>query len=165
MELTAYMDDALDIGGTTMALWSGGIDMSNYAFAKGYLPLEKTKLGGVLDSLKLHSSWALKAPLWNALSRAFVRHAGATVHIFVRSVQADSVLIAEEVPGLGELEALTGKPIATAWHAVYTDPDTKQHAEIDAGRNLVADFTYPTRVLAAAAIYDYNQGFPSGPKS
>ncbi len=89
-----------------------------------------------------------------------LRRAGLVeVHIFVRSVQPDSVLLAEEVPGLRNLQALA--PITERWHAVYTDPQKKHH-EIDPARNLVDDYAYPTRVLAAAALYDYNQGYPKG---
>ena len=65
------------------------------------------------------------------------------------------MLLAAEIPGLRELEEMK---ISQKWHAVYTDTN-KAHHDIDNNRKLVDDFTYDTRVKAAAALIDYNQGY------
>ncbi|MFE0173245.1 hypothetical protein ACFWZ2_13065 [Streptomyces sp. NPDC059002] len=97
-ELVKLIGDHLAIGTPTLALWSGGREVSDYALAKGHTPLESTAFGGVVDKLTLTSDWMRKTPMWNVLSKAFVDRARGPVHIFLRAYNPESVLIAQEVP-------------------------------------------------------------------
>jgi hypothetical protein len=139
--------------GTSLALWSGGFAVSQYARAKGHTSLEFTKAGRAIDQLEFHREWKLQAPLWNALSRAFVHQPSPNVHIYIRAWQPNSVLIRSEVPGLRELQALFGNT-RLHWHALYTDAKDVTK-EITRDGRLVDEFTFPQRDLCVAALCKY----------
>ncbi|AKT43317.1 uncharacterized protein CMC5_075490 [Chondromyces crocatus] len=139
--------------GTTMALWAGGLGVSDYAEAKGHTTLESSRLGKVIMALKLHSSWPLLGPMWNVLSRAFVARASSDVHIYMRSYDPNSVLIRAEVPGLREVQALN-ENVRLHWHALYTDKDGKT-SEITPKGDLSKDAEFANRDLCVAAMFNY----------
>ncbi|MFF1510050.1 hypothetical protein [Streptomyces sp. NPDC058326] len=152
-ELVKLIGDYLEIDTPTLALWSGGIEVSEYARAKGHTPLETTPFGGVVHNLTLTSDWMLKTPMWNVLSKAFVDRARGPVHIFLRSYNSDSVLIAQEVPQLRVVMALN-PAVHLVWHPVYTTADGRL-MEITKSLDLAPDATYPTRDECVQVLYDY----------
>lgn len=146
-------DELRLLPGTNLALWSGGFAVSEYAHKKGHTSLEFTKAGKIIDQLEFHSNWSLQAPLWNALSRAFVQHASPDVHIYIRSWDPESVLIRQEVPGLRHLQALY-RQITLHWHALYTD-ERGVTKEITNDARLVEEAEYASRDLCVAALTRY----------
>lgn len=102
--------------GKELALWSGGYDLSSLSNKFGKCPLEQTKLGELLDKLPLTTNWQLEAPLWNIISRTFVRvYEGKNVHAYMRTVDKESVLLRQEIPMLERL----GKIIH--WHILFNN--------------------------------------------
>ncbi|MCF3120300.1 hypothetical protein IPZ68_11385 [Streptomyces arenae] len=156
-EFVRLMSDHLEIGTPTMALWSGGVETSDYAHAKGHTPLERTRIGGVLNVLKLHPDWPLKTPMWNVLSKAFVARATGPVHIFLRSYLPESVLISQEIPQLREVMRLNPN-VKLVWHPVYTTPDGRLR-EIGEDFRLVDNAEYQTRDTCVAVLLDYLRKF------
>jgi hypothetical protein len=152
-ELVNLVGDHLKITTPTLALWSGGFDVSVYAHGKGHTSLEFTRLGKVVDQLELHANWKLQAPLWNVLSTAFVERATGPVHVFLRAYNPDSVLIAQEIPQLRVIQKL--KPDVTLmWHPLYTTPDGKIK-EISADMRLTDNAEYRSRDKCVAVMYHY----------
>ncbi|MFE7596106.1 hypothetical protein [Streptomyces sp. NPDC057494] len=152
-ELVQLIGDYLKIETPTLALWSGGREVSDYALAKGHTPLEATPFGGVVDKLTLTSDWMLKTPMWNVLSRAFVNRARGPVHIFLRTYDPNSVLIAQEVPQLRVVMALN-PAVKLIWHPVYAAADGKL-MEVTKRLELATDVSYPTRDECVRALDEY----------
>ncbi|GGZ93673.1 hypothetical protein [Streptomyces subrutilus] len=152
-DLVKLIGAYLKIKTPTLALWSGGRQMSDYALAKGHTPLESTAFGGVVDKLTLTEDWSLKTPMWNVLSKAFVNHAGGAVHIFLRGYDPDSVLIAQEIPQLRVVMALN-PAVRLVWHPVYTAADGRP-MEITKRLELTTDAHYATRDECVQVLYDY----------
>ncbi|MGW1123085.1 hypothetical protein ACWD5B_39260 [Streptomyces tanashiensis] len=152
-ELVKLIGNYLKIDTPTLALWSGGRQVSDYALAKGHTPLESTPFGSVVDKLTLTSDWMLKTPMWNVLSKAFVNHARGPVHIFLRAYNPDSVLIAQEVPQLRVVKALN-PAVQLIWHPIYTTADGKL-MEITKTLELAPDTPYRTRDECVQVLYDY----------
>jgi hypothetical protein len=121
-----------------MALWSGGYDLSLYARSRGYETLETTRFGRVVDCCKLCSDWKAVSPLWNALSRTYVRWIVAQefkkdVHVFIRCDDPGSVLQREEIPAIVDIMWVLmdeQRPIRLRWHVVWGDgpPHTLREA-------------------------------------
>ncbi|MEU9073848.1 hypothetical protein [Kitasatospora sp. NPDC048538] len=152
-ELVRVVGDYLEIDTPTLALWSGGREVSDYARAKGHTPLESTPFGGVVDKLSLTPDWLLKTPMWNVLSKAFVSRARGPVHIFLRAYDPESVLIAQEVPQLRLVMALN-PAVRLIWHPVYADADGRL-MEVANDLALTSDASYPTRDKCVQVLYDY----------
>ncbi|WP_189956889.1 hypothetical protein [Streptomyces alanosinicus] len=152
-ELVKVVGDYLEIDTPTLALWSGGREVSDYSRTKGHTPLEATPFGGVVDKLTLTSDWLLKTPMWNVLSKAFVSRARGPVHIFLRAYNPDSVLIAQEVPQLRVVMALN-PAVKLVWHPVYAADDGKL-MEVTKSLELASDASYPTRDECVQVLYDY----------
>ncbi|WP_406080388.1 hypothetical protein OG468_08050 [Streptomyces zaomyceticus] len=152
-DLVKLIGDYLKIDTPTLALWSGGRQVSDYALAKGHTPLESTPFGGVVDKLTLTSDWMLKTPMWNVLSKAFVDHARGPVHIFLRAYNPDSVLVAQEIPQLRVVMALN-PAVRLIWHPVYTVADGRL-MEVTKSLELTSDTSYPTRDECVQVLYDY----------
>ena len=103
-----------------LALWSGGIAISQYARKLGYCCLETTRAGEMLDSAKLYNLDKSLWNLWDYLARAFVDQVrGYEVHIFVRNIDRKSTLLQVEVPHLLTME----RDLQIKWH-VIVDTDT-----------------------------------------
>ncbi len=153
LELVKVVGDYLGIDTPTMALWSGGREVSDYARAKGHTPLEATPFGGVVDKLTLIPDWKLKTPMWNVLSKAFVSRARGPVHIFLRAYEPDSVLIAQEVPQLRVIMALH-PAVELIWHPVYAASDGTL-MEVTKNLELTSDASYSTRDESVQVLYDY----------
>nr|BFD96042.1 hypothetical protein KitaXyl93_74020 [Kitasatospora sp. Xyl93] len=152
-ELVQVVGDYLEIGTPTLALWSGGREVSDYALAKGHTPLEATAFGGVVDRLTLTPDWMLKTPMWNVLSKAFVSRSRGPVHIFLRAYDPESVLIAQEVPQLRVVMALD-PAVRLVWHPVYAAADGRL-MEVTRGLDLAADAPCSTRDECVRILYDY----------
>ncbi|MFF7776632.1 hypothetical protein ACFZCG_19680 [Streptomyces tanashiensis] len=152
-DLVKLIGNYLKIDTPTLALWSGGREVSDYALAKGHTPLEATPFGGVVDKLTLTSDWMLKTPMWNVLSKAFVNRARGPVHIFLRTYNPDSVLISQEVPQLRVVMALNPE-VRLIWHPVYAAADGTLR-EVTKRLELTSDSTYPTRDACVRVLDDY----------
>ena len=118
-----------------LALWSGGIDLSDYAFSRGYTPLEQTFFGRIVNQIEFHRQWNLQAPLWNILSSVFASSQSMTVHVFLRTYEADAVLFRREIPQIKQLNPY----VNIRWHAIYTTDgaDNRAFMEIDNNYNLL----------------------------
>jgi hypothetical protein len=152
-ELVNLVGEHLRITTPTLALWSGGFDVSVYAHGKGHTSLEFTRLGKVVDQLELHADWKLQAPLWNVLSTAFVERATGPVHVFLRAYNPDSVLIAQEIPQLRMIQRLN-PAVTLMWHPLYTTPDGKIK-EISERLELTDNAEYKSRDKCVAVMYHY----------
>ncbi|MGW0535599.1 hypothetical protein [Streptomyces sp. NPDC003032] len=156
-EFVKLMTEHLEIKTPTMALWSGGIRTSDYAYGKGHTPLERTRIGSVLNVLELHPDWSLKTPMWNVLSKAFVARATGPVHIFMRAYGPESVLISQEVPQLRLVQQLN-PAVKLVWHPVYTTPDGRMR-EITSDYQLVDNAEYDGRDKCVSVLIQYLRMF------
>ncbi|MEU0300647.1 DUF4157 domain-containing protein [Streptomyces sp. NPDC006175] len=152
-ELVNLVGDALKITTPTLALWSGGFDVSIYAHGKGHTSLEFSRLGKIMDQLELHANWKLQAPLWNVLSTAFVERATGPVHVFLRAYNPDSVLIAQEIPQLRLIQQLN-PAVELIWHPLYTTSDGKIK-EISQRLELTDNAEFRSRDKCVAVMYTY----------
>lgn len=152
-EFVKLMTKHLEIKTPTMALWAGGIEVNDYAQAKGHTPLARTRIGSVLNVLTLHPDWKLTGPMWNIVSKAFVSLADGPVHIFVRAYSPDSILIRLEVPELRLVQRLNPN-VTMIWHPLYTGPDGKTR-EISSDCRLVDNAEYDKRDTCVSALIRY----------
>ncbi|NOK09071.1 hypothetical protein [Corallococcus exercitus] len=94
--------------GTPLALWSGGIQVSEYVRARGYDTLESTVYGGILDALTNprfkvwlgSDDWGPQGALWDTLSTRYVEAAASsrdTMHVFLRTHDLESTFYGEEL--------------------------------------------------------------------
>lgn len=101
--------------GKQLALWSGGRDLSDIAYNQYQkCPLEQTVLGHFLDKQPIVNEWKCEAPLWNIISRTFVKKYAEKAenkhaHVFMRTIENQSVLLRQEIP------MLEGK-VTIHWH-------------------------------------------------
>lgn len=123
--------------GERLALWSGGYDVSMYAQDRGFNTLEVTRAGKVYDQLKLFKNFSPLGELWNQISREFVVHAQAEVHVFLRSFDQSSVLMREELPTILKLEEVTD----IRWH-LLVGKNLKELSEVDAAGRRVTAHTF-----------------------
>lgn len=101
-----------------LALWSGGIAISQYARKLGYYCLETTRAGELFDEAKLYNNDTSLWDLWDYLAKAFVdQMCGTEVHIFVRNFDRKSTLLQVEVPHLEKM----GRDFRMKWHAIVGD--------------------------------------------
>lgn len=127
------------------ALWSGGIDLSDYAVSKGLTTLEAQKFYEATKGLKLYEDKAAVYECWKALSRKFVEQFDGVVHVYMREWDPESVLVTTE------LEVLKAKGLQVKFHAMdwvdapgHIGPFSVDHAfvELDAaGKPLPAGVT------------------------
>lgn len=143
-----------------VALWSGGIATSLYARSKGFTTLESTQAGKIYDALKLFRDFSTLGPLWNNLSRQFVRSMTGEVHVFMRVYTPDSVLFRQELPELGPK---IGREVsAVRWHVLrnWTHADL---TEVDAQARPTSSYTFGSyeeavQVMEAATIRNDSGG-------
>lgn len=108
------LKDYLSTGSKELSLWSGGYDLSPFSSKLGKCPLEETKLGKLLDTLPLTTEWKLEAPLWNIVSRTFVKsYRGTDFHVYIRTIDTESVLLRQEIPMIKKMG------IRDHWHIFY----------------------------------------------
>jgi hypothetical protein len=110
--------------GDRLALWSGGIEISQYARRLGYWCLETTVLGEMFDRIKLYNYERALWDLWDHLAKTFVehvRHAGE-IHVFVRNFDQKSTLLKVEYPRL--LQLMHERRLRFKWHVIVGDGDT-----------------------------------------
>ncbi|MBT2410160.1 hypothetical protein J7I94_06255 [Streptomyces sp. ISL-12] len=156
-EFVKLMTKHLELKTPTMALWAGGIEVSEYAWQKGHTPLAQTRIGSVLNVLKLHPEWKLTGPMWNILSKAYVSLATGPVHIFVRAYEPDSILIRLEVPHLHEVRRLNPN-VQMIWHPLYTGSDGVTR-EISRDCRLVDNAEYDKRDTCVSVLIQYLRQF------
>jgi hypothetical protein len=156
-EFVKLMTKHLELKTPTMALWAGGIEVNDYAHAKGHTPLAQTRIGSVLNVLELHPDWKLTGPMWSILSKAFVSLATGPVHIFVRAYDPDSILIRLEVPELRLVQRLNPN-VRMIWHPLYTGPDGRTK-EISEDFRLVDDAEYDKRDTCVRILFQYLRRF------
>lgn len=157
-DVATQLSQYLNVGNAPLALWSGGVDLSDYAYMRGYVPLERTSLGLVLNQIEFHSQWILQAPLWNIISRVFVRQGPVNVHVFLRTFEADSVLFRQEIPAI---RAIFPNAVIR-WHAIYTLPDNVSLAELDDNMQLVANFGgFQSEDLCVQTLMEYYASHPN----
>lgn len=119
-----------------LALWSGGIDLSDFSFQAGCCPLEETALGNFLNTNPITSLWELEAPLWNIISRTFVlNYQGRVAHVYFRLIDDTSVLMRQEVP------MLIKNKIGIAWHPVINTYAQNTSSEIGTDGSQLLSFT------------------------
>ncbi|OJT16276.1 hypothetical protein BO221_50915 [Archangium sp. Cb G35] len=96
------------VSGTPLALWSGGIQVSQYVRGKGYDTLESTVYGGILDKMtnpgfKIwlgSEDWGPQGALWDTISARYVEFAAScrdTMHVFMRTHDLESTFYGEEL--------------------------------------------------------------------
>ena len=92
---------------TPVALWSGGIEVSQRVRRDGYLTLENTPLGKVFDALTNPTpkiwmgdgGWGPQGKLWNILSAQFVLNVASKwdeISVFLRTHDYESIFFREE---------------------------------------------------------------------
>lgn len=156
-EVATMLSDYLSTGGQHLALWSGGIDLSDYAFSRGFVPLERTPLGLVINQIEFHRDWLLQAPLWNILSTVFVRQQPASVHVFLRTFEVDAVLFRQEIPVIREI--FPNIPIL--WHAIYTLED-RSMLEINNNLSLEEQWGgFNNEELCVTALLEFYLDYPN----
>jgi hypothetical protein len=118
--------------GDKLALWSGGIEISEYARNLGYCCLETTRLGGMFDQAKLYRNEQSLWQLWDYLAKAFVEQVGrfGEVHIFVRNFDRKSTLLTVEYPRLLEIREVQRAGFQIKWHVIVGDGDRPEQLKV-----------------------------------
>ncbi|HTM19394.1 MAG TPA: DUF4157 domain-containing protein, partial [Kofleriaceae bacterium] len=83
------------------ALWSGGIDLADYAIQQGRVPLESQEFYKATKGLKLYEDKKVVYQLWDRISARFVRQIEGEVNVYLREWDPSSVLITTELKELG----------------------------------------------------------------
>jgi hypothetical protein len=111
--------------GDRIALWSGGIAISQYARRLGYCCLETTRLGEMFDRVRLYRNEQALWQLWDYLAKAFVDQAQrfGQVHIFVRNFDRKSTLLTVEYPRVLEMLRNRKAGFQIKWHVIVGDSD------------------------------------------
>jgi hypothetical protein len=111
--------------GDRLALWSGGIAISQYARNLGYCCLETTRFGEMFDRVKVYRNEQSLWHLWDYLAKAFVEQVNRAgeVHIFVRNFDRRSTLLKVEYPRLLEIRNARGAGFQIKWHVIVGDGD------------------------------------------
>jgi hypothetical protein len=111
--------------GDRLALWSGGIVISQYARHLGYCCLETTRLGEMFDRVRIYRNEQALWNLWDYLAKAFVEQAQrfGEVHIFVRNFDRKSTLLTVEYPGLLEMREKRKAGFQIKWHVIVGDSE------------------------------------------
>lgn len=143
-----------------IALWSGGIGISTYASSLGYTCLETTRLGGVLEELKLNRNEKAIWDLWDYMAKVFVRQAGHEINIFVRTFDAKSTLALVELPTL-----LRHNPgLKFKWHVIVGRNDQTLQALTQDGQLAVetrgAQHAFDDGLKAEIALTRFKQRLP-----
>ena len=139
--------------GRPMGLWSGGIEVSDYAEQRGFSTLEHTQAGSVFESFALFKNWDRFGDLWNYLSRVFVSAAQGEIHVFMRTYDPMSSLLTTELPELAKRNKDAGG-ITLRWHALAGEELGDIH-EIDANLEPVAAATFDSLISARSALKRY----------
>ncbi len=106
--------------GDKLALWSGGIAISQYARELGYRCLETTAAGDMFNNARLDKVHESLWNLWDYLANEFVDQIrGSEVHIFVRNIDRKSTLVQVEVPHLLQKR----EDLRIRWHVIVGDTD------------------------------------------
>jgi hypothetical protein len=152
-DVAERLRDLLSIApGRPMGLWSGGIEVSEYAQQRGFSTLEHTQAGSVFESIALFKNWDNFGELWNHLSRVFVGAAQGEIHVFMRTHDPMSSLLTTELP---QLEArLKAGGLKIRWHALFGE-ELGDIREIDAALTLADDATFDSLVTARSALKRY----------
>ncbi|SDG40877.1 hypothetical protein SAMN05216260_11934 [Streptomyces griseoaurantiacus] len=156
-QFVEMMTKHMELETPTMALWAGGDEVNDYAQQKGHTTLARTRIGRIINVLKLHPDWKLTGPMWSIVSKAFVNLATGPVHIFVRAYNPDSILIRLEVPELWLVQRLN-PAVEMIWHPLYTGPDGKTK-EIDRDFRLVDNAEYQGRDTCVRVLVQYLRHF------
>jgi hypothetical protein len=111
--------------GDRLALWSGGIVISQYARRLGYCCLETTRLGEMFDRVKIYRNEQTLWQLWDYLATAFVEQVQrfGEVHIFVRNFDRKSTLLTVEYPRLLQTLEKRKAGFQIKWHVIVGDSD------------------------------------------
>lgn len=79
------------------ALWSKGEDMSDYALSLGFQTLEGQAFYRATKGLNLINDWSVARKAWDAFSLLFASQMRGKVHVFLRKLRPDSVLVEVEL--------------------------------------------------------------------
>lgn len=108
------------------ALWSKGVDLSDYVAGLGFVTLETQEFYNVTEGLVLLDDWAVVRPLWVTFSRRYAGSLRKEIHVFVRQFLASSVLVETELPTVRRIMRSTGLSIALKFHGMdWGDDPTK----------------------------------------
>ncbi|GAB3164151.1 hypothetical protein GCM10027258_85390 [Amycolatopsis stemonae] len=126
------------------ALWSKGVDLSDYAAGLGFVTLETQEFYNVTEGLVLLDNWAVVRPLWVTFSRRYAGSLRKEIHIFLRQFLASSVLVETELPTVRRIMRSTGRSIALKFHGMDWGDDPAKILENPVPgywRELLADGT------------------------
>ncbi|HWO67264.1 MAG TPA: phosphotransferase [Umezawaea sp.] len=108
------------------ALWSKGVDLSDYAAGLGFVTLETQEFYNVTEGLVLLDDWDRVRPVWQAFSERYARRLRKEIHIFVRQLVPGSVLVDIELPAVRKTSRALGRPIELKFHGMdWGDDPTK----------------------------------------
>ncbi|HEX6345583.1 phosphotransferase [Umezawaea sp.] len=108
------------------ALWSKGVDLSDYAASLGFVTLERQEFYNVTEGLVLLDNWSIVRPVWQAFSERYARQLRREIHIFVRQLVSGSVLVDIELPAVRRTVRALGRPIGLRFHGMdWGDDPTK----------------------------------------
>jgi aminoglycoside phosphotransferase (APT) family kinase protein len=105
------------------ALWSKGEDLSDYARTLGFVTLEAQEFYRVTQGLTLLDDWGTVRPVWTAFSQRYARQLRKEIHIFVRQLEAGSVLVDIELPAVRTVMDLLGEDIDLKFHGMEWGDD------------------------------------------
>ncbi|MFO0749492.1 MAG: DUF4157 domain-containing protein [Myxococcota bacterium] len=105
----------MDVQPGKAALWSGGIDLSDYAAAQGRQTLESQVFYRATKGLKLCQDKRVVFELWKMLSVRFAQQIKGEVHVYLRDWDPASVLVTTELMTLHGIPGVTVKYHAMDW--------------------------------------------------
>jgi hypothetical protein len=107
------------------ALWSGGVDLSDYAVSRGYTALEAQDFLAVAQHVNLLQDFPAVTPVWIAFSRRYAGQLRDEIHIFIRKLSPGSVLVTVELKTVAEVERRLRTTIRQRFHAMEWGDDPR----------------------------------------
>jgi hypothetical protein len=112
----------MDVPSGKAALWSGGVDLSDYARSQGCTALEQQSFYKATQGLKLVNDWPMLRPAWVAFSEKYASAMRGKVRVYMREWRADSILVSVELAKIEDM-MLTTTGLHVDYHAMEWGDD------------------------------------------
>jgi hypothetical protein len=109
------------------ALWSRGVDLSDYAVDQGYTTLEAQEFYKVTKGVTFLDGMVPSKGVWKAFSALYASKLRKEVHIFLRIWNPGSVMVAVELKAIEKTEEKLKKPIKLKFHGMAWGDDPRKH--------------------------------------
>jgi hypothetical protein len=105
------------------ALWSGGVDLSEYVVDLGFTTLEDQEFYRVTEGVKFLDDMKPSRGVWKAFSKLYAGKLRKEVHIFLRMWNTGSVMVRVELPAIRETQRIMEELIHLKFHGMAWGDD------------------------------------------